>query len=60
MTPGYCSQCKQTLTVSQISDDNTAWCPDCKDYVVTACFEVPSWVMGATWLVICVVCLRPF
>ena len=54
MTPGYCSQCKHRLMVSQISDDNTAWCAECKDYVVTSCFEVQGWVMGVLWLLICI------
>ena len=60
MIPGYCSQCKKDLNVSEFSSDNLAWCPKCNGYVVPSWFEMKGWVMGVVWLVICVAFLPPF
>ena len=46
MTPCYCAECKRPLTAARITGDNTAWCPQCKNFVATSWFEVPSWIVG--------------
>lgn len=46
MTLCYCAECKTPLTASSICDDNHASCPQCKHYVATSWFEVPSWIVG--------------
>ena len=44
MTPCYCASCKKELPLSSISDENAAWCSDCRSVVDMSCFQVPSWV----------------
>lgn len=51
-SPCYCAECKRPLTESRILDENSAWCPNCKNIVDTTFFQVPAWVLGATLFII--------
>ena len=44
MTPGYCASCKKELSVSSISEQDAAWCPECRDVVDISWFRIPNWV----------------
>jgi uncharacterized paraquat-inducible protein A len=46
MSPCYCANCKTELTVSSISDEDTAGCARCRSVVEMSWFEVPSWLAG--------------
>lgn len=56
MTLCYCAECKASLTASSICDDNIASCPQCKQYVETSCFEVPSWIVGVLVVLTAITC----
>ncbi len=49
-SPCYCNQCKQPLASAGLVEDNLAWCPDCKQLVITSYFQVPAWVVGVVVL----------
>ena len=57
MTLCYCAECKTPLIASSICDDNHASCPQCKLYVATSCFEVPSWIVGVLVVLTIINCL---
>jgi hypothetical protein len=44
MTPCYCAACKKELPVASISDEDAAWCPDCRRVVDMSWFQLPSWI----------------
>jgi hypothetical protein len=50
MTPCYCALCKRELPLSSISDDDCAWCPECRSVVEMSCFQVPAWVAAVVVL----------
>jgi hypothetical protein len=57
MTACYCADCKTPLTATTICNENTAFCPQCKRFVETSCFEVPSWIMGVLVILTTITCL---
>lgn len=57
MTPCYCANCKEKLAISRISDENSAWCPQCRRIVDMSCFQVPGWVLGVVVMLMTFACL---
>ena len=57
MTLCYCAECRAPLTASGICDGSTASCPQCKHYVATSCFKVPSWTVGVLVVLTTITCL---
>lgn len=57
MTTCYCASCKEELALFQITDEDLAWCPQCRRIVDMSCFQVPGWVMGVVVMLATCACL---
>jgi hypothetical protein len=55
LSPCYCGKCKRPLTRDRVVDDDNAWCPSCSQVVTTSVFQVPSWTIGVTTVLLMVV-----
>jgi len=57
MTSCYCASCKEELAIFRITDEDLAWCPECRRVVDMSWFQVPGWVLGVVVMLATCACL---